>query len=284
MRKALALLLLAALTASAGCSSFLGPGPVDEEALADGANYEWSESRSGYLELNEDNYTSVYRVGNRTTGDLEDDDPTIELYTRDMLGTDQPLEISAVQFRYPNGTVLAFESTGDGANLVKRTGNGTEDVPDGLLYVNKTRKRTVVHLPVNNTGQVAYTTSKTGKEVSTPTFVRGNYEMVLPERAEISVPLLAQVRPSRSGAERIDGQIHVYWDNVESPSLSVRYYLQRDLLLFAALVGGMAITGVVGTIYYAKQIRKTRRKREEVGLDVDTGDDDEGSGPPPGMR
>jgi len=46
-------------------------------------------------------------------------------------------------------------------------------------------------------------------------------------------------------------------------------------------IGGSAI-GIAGAAYYAIQLRETRRKREEVGLDMDVEDDDR-DGPPPGM-
>jgi hypothetical protein len=42
---------------------------------------------------------------------------------------------------------------------------------------------------------------------------------------------------------------------------------------------------VVGGLYYYRQIRSLRQQREEIGLDVETEDDDLGDdGPPPGMR
>lgn len=283
MRKALALLFLATLAASAGCSSILGPGSPDAGSLAENASYDWGEPASAYLEVNRNNYTAVYAVANRTTGTLDREDPTIELYTRDALGTEQPMEVAAVQFRYPNGTRIYFRESGGTAISVVEYPNGMTHAAAGALTVNRTRKRTVVHLPANGTGQLAFTTPKNGKQVSTPTFVRGDYEMVLPANTEIAVPVLAQVRPPRDGAKLIDGRVHVFWTDVRAPSVSVRYYLERDLFLFAALVGGLTLTGIVGGVYYLRQIRETRRRREDVGLDVDVEDDDR-EGPPPGMR
>ncbi|WP_255150519.1 DUF5803 family protein [Halorarius halobius] len=283
MRRYLALVGLALLAATAGCSSVLGPGPVDDAAVSADAEYRWSASGSAYMEVNRNNYTATYRVANRTTGDLEADDPTIELYTRDALGTEQPLDLSAVQFHYPNGTLVQFRQQNDEAVAVVAYPNGTTREAASAMYVNKTRRRTVVHLPANETGELGVTIPKNGKQVATPTFVRGDYEMVLPEDTDISVPLLAQVRPPRSGAETIENRVHVYWTDVTAPSLAVRYYLERDLLLFGSLVAGLSLTAIVGGIYYLRQIRETRRRREEVGLDIDIEDDDR-DGPPPGMR
>lgn len=283
MRRALAVLLLAVLAGSAGCSTILGPGSPDAGSLAENASYDWDRQRAAYLEVNRDNYTAVYAVANRTTGDREAADPTVELYTHDVLGTEQPLEVSAVQFRYPNGTHVSFRESGDTAVAEVRYPNGSTSTEPGALTVNRTRRRTVVHLPANETGKLAFTTPKNGKQVSTPTFVRGDYEMVLPRNTDVSVPLLGQVRPPRDEARTVDGRVHVVWRDVGASTVSVRYYLDRDLLLFAALVGGLTLTGITGAVYYLRQIRATRKRREEVGLDVDVEDDDR-EGPPPGMR
>ncbi|WP_255196792.1 DUF5803 family protein [Halorarius litoreus] len=283
MRKYLALFGLVLLTASAGCSSFLGPGPVDAGAVSKDATYDWAEPGSAYIEINRNNYTATYAVANRTTGDFEDDDPTIELYTRDALGTEQPLDLAAVQFHYPNGTTVAFRERDGRAVSVIAYPNGTTEETPQAMFINKTRRRTVVHLPANETGELGVTIAKNGKQISSPTFVEGDYEMVLPADTDISIPLLAQVRPARSGAETIDNRVHVYWEDVTAPSIAVRYYLERDLFIFSALVGGLSLMGLVGAIYYLRQIRETRRRREEVGLDMDIEDDDR-KGPPPGMR
>lgn len=282
MRRTLAIVGLAVLAASTGCTSILGPGTADAGELSRNASYDWAAADAAYLDVARNNYTAVYRVGNRTTGEYEDEDPTMELYTRDALGTEQPLELSAVTFRYPNGTVVRFREEGGEAISVVAYPNGSTRRAPGEMTVNRTRRRTVVHLPANETGLLGVTVPKNGKQVSTPTFVEGNYEMVLPPNTDISVPVLAQVRPPRSDAETVDGRVHVRWERVTAPSVSVRYYLDRDLVIFSALVGVLTLTGIVGAVYYLRQIRETRRRREEVGLDVDVEDDDR-EGPPPGM-
>jgi hypothetical protein len=158
------------------------------------------------------------------------------------------------------------------------------DVPEEKLVVNKTRRRTQVYLPVNETGQLAFTAPKNGKQIATPTFVRGSYELALPEGTSVGLPVLAQVSPGASRTETVDDRVHVYWENVDqAPSLVVRYYLDRDLLLFGGLVGLLFVLGAGGAVYYYRQIQETVRKREEVGLDVDTGDDSDGGGGPPGF-
>ncbi|WP_276257574.1 DUF5803 family protein [Haloglomus litoreum] len=285
-RLAAGVVLLGALLALSGCSSVFGPGPVQEGALADdpAPPYDWNQTEDAYIEVNRGNYTAVYAVRNRTTGSTEaGENFTMELYTRDALGTDQPIDPEALQFRYENGTTLRYQETDDGANLVMLRDGETVDVPESKLAVSKSRRRTTVRLPTNETGQLAFTAPKNGKQVATPTFVEGSYEMVLPEGARVGLPILAQVQPSQSSAERIDGQVHVRWDSVtRARSVLVRYYLQRDLFLFGGLVALMLVLGLGGGAYYYLQIRETVKRREEVGLDVDIEDDD-GRDPPPGM-
>jgi hypothetical protein len=78
----------------------------------------------------------------------------------------------------------------------------------------------------------------------------------------------------------------VRWDNVTRGSVSVRYYLQRDILIFGSLGAVLVVVGIVGTLYYRRQLQAIKKKRESVGLDVETEDDDDfgNDGPPPGMR
>ena len=275
--------LLALLVGLSGCTLF-GPGSVNQGDLATdpGSEYTWDADADAYLEVNRNNYTAVYRVGQRTTGNLERP-YSMELYRRDALGTDQPLDPSALQFRYENGTRLRFESGEEGsADLVMIRANGSRvDVPEEKLVVNKTRRRTQVFLPTNETGQLAFTAPKNGKQVATPTFVRGSYEMVLPRGTSVGLPVLAQVQPGESRTETVDGRVHVYWENVDrAPSVVVRYYLDRDITLFGGLVALLLVLGLGGGAYYYRQIRETVRKREEVGLDVETGEDSDGGGPP----
>jgi len=284
-RRLLAGVGLVLLVGLSGCSTIFGPGSVNQGDLASdpgGGSYEWEADADAYLEVNRNNYTAVYRVGSRTTGNLEPP-YSMEVYGRDALGTEQPLDPSALQFRYENGTRLRFESPENGsADLVMIRANGSRvDVPEEKLVVNKTRRRTRVFLPTNETGQLAFTAPKNGKQVATPTFVSGAYEMALPAGTSVGLPILAQVSPSASRTETVDGRVHVYWENVDrAPSVVVRYYLDRDITIFGSMVALLLVLGVGGAAYYYRQIRETVKKREEVGLDVETGDDSEGGGPP----
>jgi hypothetical protein len=279
-RRLLGVAMLAGLLVLSGCSTLLGGGSVNQGALAadPGVEYQWDTDADARIELYRNNYTAVYRVGNRTTGSLEEP-YSMELYNRDALGTDQPLTPESFQLRYENGTLLRFVEGEDGANLVMVKNGTRTDVDDSLLVVNQTRRRTQVFLPVNDSAQVAFVGPKNGKSVSTPQFVRGSYEMRLTDGARVGLPILSDVTPGGSDTDRVDDRVVVRWESVENaPSVSVRYYLERDLLLFGGLAGLGLVAGIAGGVYYYLGIRETVKRREEVGLDVDTGDDD-GPGP-----
>ena len=253
-RLVLGVVALAALLTLAGCSSILGPGEPDAEALGKNVTYDWETDANATFDINDTRYEAVYRVENRSY---------LELYDRDALGTEHPLDIEGLKFRFENGTVR----------------NLTAD------DVERTRQRTNVSLPGEQvSGRVAFSAPRNGKSFNLPAFVSGSYEVTLPESARVSVPILAQVSPGEYDATLENDRVTLVWDDVESRMLSIRWYLERDLWIFGALVILALVIGTGGTIYYLRQIRELERRREEVGLDVDTGDDVGDDGPPPGMR
>lgn len=252
-RRLLAAGVLFVLVALAGCSTILGPGEPDPAKISQNATYDWDVDANATFNVTRNQYEGIIRVQNQSE---------IELYGRDALGTESNLDIRALKFQYPNGTV---------ENLT-------------VQNVNRTRKRTIVR-PPSPDGKIGFTMPRTGKQFNTPTFVTGTYEVTLPPNARVGVPILAQVSPRDYSTTLEDGRVTVRWENVQSRSISVRYYLARDLLLFGGLFGILVIAGAAGALYYLRQIRALERRREEVGLEVEDEDDDIGdSGPPPGMR
>lgn len=280
MRRVAAFGILALMVASSGCLGILGPGEPDPAALSENASYDWSTAFDATIHINEDNYTAVYDVSAKTTGtDPDDGDgpPTFEVYDRDALGTDQPVELHAIQFRFTNGSRIEYRN----GSAVLLTPNGTATNTSSLT-VSRTRRRTVVQLPAAE-GQFAYTTPKNGKTVTTPTFVEGSYEVVLPAGTSVGVPLIARVRPGGYSTETVDDRVHIQWDPLRGRSVIVRYYLHRDILILGGIVSLLTGVGIAGVGYYLLQIRRLAARREDVGLDVDAGEDDSRR-PPPGFR
>lgn len=256
MRRRLALFgLLALLVALAGCSSVFGPGEPDQAALNENASYEWDTDANVSLTVDGSSYQAVYDVSNTSR---------LELYERDELGTEQSIDISALRYRYPNETVVNSNST--------------------ALSVERTRQRTILTLPNGSAGQVAFTSERHGKQFTTPVFVEGSYSLRMPENARVGVPLLSQVNPGDYRTTVDDaGYMTVHWDQVTSRSLRVRWYLERDLLLFAGVAVAAVVIGGGGALYYYRQIVQLKQRREETAIDVDD-DDPRDRGPPPGMR
>jgi hypothetical protein len=107
----------------------------------------------------------------------------------------------------------------------------------------------------------------------------------MPSGARVGVPLLSQVSPGDHTTSVADNRMTVTWGDVDDGALTVHYYLQRDLFLFSGLVLVATVVGVGGLAYYFRQLKQLESVREQIGLDVETEDDDVGDdGPPPGMR
>ncbi|USZ68228.1 DUF5803 family protein [Halorussus salilacus] len=247
---------LALLALGAGCTGLFGPDEFSDDQLSQEADYDWNTTADVTVNITSDEYRAVYNVSNRSA---------VETYQRESLGGESPVEVSAVQFRYPNGTVATAEE----------------------FEVVKQDDRTVIRPPAED-GKLAYTAPHRGKSFSMPVTVEGSYEVVLPEGMRVGNFLLSQVRPGEHTTEgpdgTADGRVHIHWEEVTADTVVVRYYLARDLTIFAGIIGGAALVALVGLAYFRLQIRNLEREREELGLNVDTSDDEFDDGPPPGMR
>ncbi len=233
----------------AGCTGF--GDATSEEGLFKEAEYDWDTEADVTIDLGSSEYTAVYDIENRSS---------MAIYQRTRYGSDRPLGIEGVKFRHENGTVVNASDIG----------------------VSESRNRVTVDFPADQ-GQFAFTGSKRSKQFTLTTFVEGSYEVALPEDHRVDNFVLATVRPRGYETTMEDDRVHIHWDSVTSRSVTVNYYLQRDLYLFAGLIVIASIAGAVGIGYVWHQIKELRVKREEMGLDLDI-DDDEGRKPPPGMR
>lgn len=253
-RLALATLLFAFLAVSAGCASPLGSGGSVGERVSQPAQYgdQWYSPVNVSIDVGPDEYTAVYRVDNQST---------LEVYRYDSFGDKAPLPISAVQFQYPNQTVV---------NL---TQSDIEDL----------RHKTVITLPAR-AGKVAFTAPAGGKTFSTSTFVDGSYEVILPPGMRVGVFLLSDVRPRGYETTVVDGRTHLTWDDVTTENVVVRFYLERDLTIFGGIIAALSIVALIGLAYFYRKIQQLEAKRKEMGLDVDVSDDDFGGGGPPPFR
>lgn len=275
MRRGLALLAVAFLALTAGCAGILGGGSIPDEQL--GAQppepYTWNASTEVHIEVaNNATFQAVYRVpGNRSQ---------MKLYRTDGFGGRNPIPVRAVRYRFPNGTVINGSQFEEYGGSIKRTNsNVIVTFPDGhSRAANNTSDN------ATNVARFGFVSDSTPKRFSLPTFIDGSYEVVLPPDRRVGFFLFGSVVPGGFN-KSIDPQtsrLHIRWQEVTADTVMVRFYLQRDLLIFGVVVALLAVIGVLGAGYYVRQIRELREQREAYGPDVDT-DDEFDQGPPPGM-
>lgn len=250
-RRLLALGALLVAASLAGCG-FFGSSEIPEDQLTENATYDWETSADVTFNLSRSSYATVLNVSNET----------VDVWQRDALEGDQPVTTRALKFRYPNGTVV--------------------NASHANLSASRDGDRTTITVP-DDRGKVAYTASRSGKSFSTPVFVEGSYELLLPPGTRVGIPLLSQSSPGNANTTVENDRMTIRWGNLSDGNVSVRYYLQRDLLLFGGLGILALVVGGGGAVYYLRQIRNLEARREEMGIDVDYDDDEFDDGPPPGM-
>ncbi|OLZ41372.1 hypothetical protein A6E15_10390 [Natrinema saccharevitans] len=246
-----AMVAVAVLTMGAGCSAF--SGGISDDQLDQDAEYGDLRDSDADVAIEVEGGNVISNGEFRAVYDLEGTDE-LSLY-RSSLYQDEPLEISAVRYWHPNGTVV----------------NGSD------LEIEQGQSETTVQVP-NENGTLAFSGDAGRKTFQLPAYVEGSYEVTIPENHRTSNFFFGDVSPNGYEREVVDDRERLTWDEVDSP-ISLRYYLTRDIPLFLGLVGAVAILGGIGIAYYYRQVRQLRAQREEFGLDVDT-DDDSDDGPP----
>ncbi len=253
-RVGIATIAVFALALTAGC---LGPQQIPDDELTADAEYNWETdvdaeitiTESSWLGANE--FKAVYQIDNRSQ---------VELYQRG-LSRDRPLRVQAVQFQYPNGTVVGADQ----------------------LSITTEAERTIIELPADS-GALAFTGTHPSKELQIEAYVEGSYRVILPPNHRTADFLLGDVVPGNYTVTELDSRVAVSWQSVDR-SLLVRYYAERDRMIFWGLVAGLSVIGLGGYLYFRREIARLMRWREQQGLDVDDEvDDDDRRRPPPGLR
>ncbi|ELZ14657.1 hypothetical protein C478_07000 [Natrinema thermotolerans DSM 11552] len=248
-----AMVAVALLTMGAGCSAF--SGGISDDQLDQDAEYDDLRDSDADVAIEIEGGNVISNGEFRAVYDLEDTDE-LSLY-RSSLYQDDPLDISAVRYWYPNGTEV----------------NGSD------LEIEQGQSETTVQVP-NGNGTLAFSGDAGRKTFQLPAYVDGSYEVTVPENHRTSNFFFGDVSPNGYEREVVDDRERLVWDEVDSP-ISLRYYLTRDIPLFLGLIGVTALLGGIGIAYYYRQIRRLREQREEFGLDVDT--EDESDDGPPGL-
>lgn len=255
-RRVLALVAVAALVFLSGCSILGGGGDLDEDDLLGDQEYDWNASANATYDLSvsSDSFAAVVDVRNRSS---------IEVFQSTAFRGDQSVSIGDLKFQFENSTVV----------------NATHEG----LTADQGSDETEIQLPAKN-GTVGWTESRSGKQWSVPVVVEGSHEVRLSNSARVGIPFLSRTSPDPDNSTVEDDQMTLFYDDIDGGSLSVRYYLVRDLYLFGSIAAIALLLGGGGAIYYLREIRAAQQKREQVGLDVEYNDDVGDDGPPPGMK
>ncbi|MFC3478954.1 DUF5803 family protein [Halobacterium litoreum] len=236
MRKLLVAVAVAALAVSAGCLGAGGGGPSQQQ-LEQNATYDWQKDTDVAIDVGGGEYRVVATVDNQSE---------VRLARNTGFGGRNALSISAVQFRYENGTQVGADA----------------------IDVSTRNSRTIVTFPASN-GTFAYSANAGGRSVTVPVGFEGSHELVLPSGMRVSVPVFGVVEPSGWQKTVEDNRVHVRWESLDGGTIDAKYYLQRDLLLFGGITGALTVVALLGVVYYRLQIRRLEDEREQAGLDVE---------------
>lgn len=262
---------LVLLVLLSGCTLF-GGGEISQDELTEPAEYDWETNATAaynvttepMLSFSSNEYQAVITVADRET---------LSIHRETLFRGDRSVSIEALQFRFENGTVVNATHAG--------------------LTATEESDETVIELPATN-GTVGYTAdwgSATGFRGSPRTWrvqtpVEGTHTVTMPEGARTTLPLLSATRPGGYESTVEDDRVTLTWEEFDGSTISVRYYLVRDLYLFGGLFAVGLVVAIVGVGYYYRAIQRAREQRKAVGLDVEEEleDIDDSEKPPPGMR
>ncbi|MFB6110422.1 MAG: DUF5803 family protein [Halodesulfurarchaeum sp.] len=230
MRRVLLALALVGLLGLAGCTG----GPIDERALSEPATYDWNTTTDVHVNVTDGRYHAVVSIGNRTNA-------TLALFGPGGVGGRAPLAVRAVQYRYPNGTVL-------NASALRVTVSGD---------------RTVITAPVA-AGKIAYTAQVRSNRLFVPVTVNGSYSVTLPAGTGVRAPVIGDVAPAGYEVTRQGDRVRVVWATPESEIITVDYYRKRNRSIFLGLLGLIGLIAVAGLLYFRSQIRNLERKTGDL--------------------
>lgn len=233
MRTLVAIAFLGVLVTLSGCFG----GGLDEDALAENQSYDWETRATVTFNVTGDSFHAVHVIGNGTP---------IAVYRDTEFQGEQPVSISAVKFRYPNGTVVGA----------------------GDIGVEQRDGRTILTPPAGE-GHLAYSGNSLPKDFQIAANQSGSYQVILPRGMRIGVPFMGTIAPGGAELTVRDDRTYLFWDSLEDPHIDLSYYLERDFWLFAGLVGLGLLVAIAGVIYYRVKIRRLRTRIEEAGLGIE---------------
>lgn len=228
------------LSASAGC---MGQSAVSDQQLGQSASYDWGSPAAANATVAVNATGGHYRAVMNLTGRNE---TKLRFAQASQLGGTNPVSVSAIQFRYPNGTVVNASS----------------------IAVSQSNSAVTVTVP-SKRGEFAYTAPMGGGSLSVPVVLSGaSYDVVLPPSTRVDIPVFGTVSPGGYERTTSGDRTRLHWASVNADSIGVHFFLMRDVYLFGGLLAAAAILAVLVVAYFRYRIRQLERDREESGLDV----------------
>jgi hypothetical protein len=239
-RRVLALVLLVLLGGFGGC---LSPGgPIDSERLdrTPPAPYAWSTEAAVHVTVHGDDRVQVV---------VSPVERELRLAFDDEVAGERSVPIGAVRAERADGTVLT------GSQL--REAGAT---------IAETREATTIRVaPDADITAVGFTMDSRRNQLLLPAVRDGAHVVVLPAGRQVDLPVIGQVRPGADAeVQTADGRVELRWDQLEARPISVRYYQDRDLVLFGGVIAIAAGVLVGGLVYFRREVLQLRRRREGV--------------------
>jgi hypothetical protein len=239
-RRRLAVLMLVLLMGLGGCLS--AGGPIDSERLdrAPPAPYEWSNDAAVHASVHADDRVQV------VVTPVEEE---LRLAFDDEVAGERAVPIGAVRAQQSDGTVL--------------TGS---ELRDAGAEIGETREATTIQVAADaEITAVGFTMDSRRNQLLLPPVRSGAHVVVLPAGRQVELPVIGQVRPRPDArSETADGRVELRWDQLDARPISIRYYQDRDLMLFGGVIGIAAAVLVGGLVYFRREVLQLQRRREGV--------------------
>ena len=238
--KFVGVIMLVLMLALGGCLSMGGPVDSDRLDRAPPAPYHWTSDAAVHATVQADDRVQVV---------VQPSGEEIRLAFDDEVAGERSVPIGAVRAQLTNGTVLT------GSQL--RAAGAT---------ITETREATTIQLAADTQiTAVGFTMDSRRNQLLLPPIREGAHVVVLPAGRQVELPIVGQVRPRADSASLLrDDQVELRWEDLASRSIAIRYYQDRDLVLFGGLIAIASAVLIGGLVYFRREVMQLQRRREGV--------------------
>jgi len=239
-RKFLGMTMLVVMLALAGCLSMGGPVDSDRLDRAPPAPYHWTTEAAVHATVQADDRVQVV---------VQPSEEELRLAFDDEVAGERSVPIGAVRAQLTNGTIL--------------TGS---QLRDAGATITETREATTIQVASDTEiTAVGFTMDSRRNQLLLPPIRGGTHVVVLPAGRQVELPIIGQVRPRADTASLLgDDRVELRWDDLSSRSIVIRYYQDRDLVLFGGLIATAGAVLIGGLVYFRREVLQLQRRREGV--------------------